>query len=197
VSGSAFLLAASAIGAAEPDPDLDVEAVWIQQRVSFAYRAADAVHTCAGLRSQLRTLLILLGAHETITIDVQRCDDAGSTRVVHITITSPFESSDERASQRDATARLVARLNGLDPSTPIAAEPFVARWRTVSFANSMSLRLTPADCELLKQLRDQVIPRLSVRVVSDRMRCTSDLASGNRPRLVLAALVMQERPRGF
>ena len=53
----------------------------------------------------------------------------------------------------------------------------------------MRLRLTPGDCELLRQLQRDVMPKLSVRVLRDKMRCESDLGSGNRPQLVVAALV--------
>jgi hypothetical protein len=45
-----------------------VEAVWKEQRISFRYRNVNSAHTCAGLRTQLRSLLTLLGAHPTMTI---------------------------------------------------------------------------------------------------------------------------------
>ena len=47
-----------------------VEAVWREQHVSFGYRSAGPAHTCAGLRTQLRSLLTLLGVHEAMTITV-------------------------------------------------------------------------------------------------------------------------------
>jgi hypothetical protein len=67
---------------------------------------------------------------------------------------------------------------------------FSAEWKTISLANALHLRSTPADCELLKQLRREPMPKLAVRVISDTMRCSSDLASGARPQLVVAALVV-------
>jgi hypothetical protein len=191
VGATALLLVALHTSVAGDDSAADVEAVWKQQQLSLTYRTAGAVHTCAGLRSQLRSLLILLGAHETLTVEVQGCEDTEGTRVVRIAIASPFERNGMPVSEQDATAQLIERLRRVDPATANAEGPFLAQWKTISFSNALSLRLTPADCELLRQLRYQVMPKLSVRVVSDRMRCTNDLASGNRPRLVVAALVAQ------
>ena len=78
---------------------------------------------------------------------------------------------------------------GQAPATTETMPRFRAEWKTISFANALHLRLTPADCELLKQLRRELMPKLAIRVVRDRMRCSSDLASGYRPQLLVAALV--------
>jgi hypothetical protein len=193
VCAATAALALSATCARGDDKDHSVEAVWKQQRLAFVYRSAGAVHTCSGLRSRLRSLLVLLGADETVSVSVQGCDDATSARLVHITVASPFVASEKEA-ENDATAQLVARLRGEASGSTRAAPSFPAHWKTISFANALSLRLTAADCELLKQLRQQVMPKLAVRVVSDRLRCPSDLHSGSRPQLVVAALVMSKPP---
>jgi hypothetical protein len=167
-----------------------VPAVWKKQEISFVYRGGASVHTCGGLSSQLRTLLTALGAHATTTITLIDCDDASPAHEVALVIASPFAAtseSPELLSAPDATERLVARVRGETiPETPAT---FPARWKTISFANAMRLRLTPGDCELLRQLQRDVMPKLSVRVVRDKMRCQSDFGSGNRPQLVVAALV--------
>jgi hypothetical protein len=186
----AALLALSTTCARGDEASDSVEAVWKQQQLSFVYRSSGAVHTCSALRSRLRSLLVLLGAHETTTVNVQRCDESAST--LHIAIASPFVAGEAGAAEPDATAQLVARLRGEDPAAQDAPPPFPAHWKTISFANALSLRLTPADCELLIQVRQLVVPKLAVRVVSDRMRCSSDLNSGNRPQLVVAALVSSQ-----
>jgi hypothetical protein len=169
-----------------------VEAVWREQRVSFGYHSAGPAHTCTGLRTQLRSLLTLLGVHETMTITVRGCEDSATTRVVNIALASPVEATPENISQltsHDATEQLVARVHGEAPATAETMPRFRAEWKTISFANALHLRLTPADCELLKQLRHELMPKLAIRVVRDSMRCSSDLASGYRPQLVVAALV--------
>jgi hypothetical protein len=165
-----------------------VPAVWKKQEISFVYRGGGSGHTCGGLRTQLRSLLIALGAHEATTVTAAECDDAALAREVAIFVASPFEAAAvDSDAQSSSTEALIARVRGeVAEATPAT---FPARWKTISFANAMSLRLSPGDCELLKQLQRDVMPRLSVRVLRDKVLCRSDLGSGSRPQLVVAALV--------
>ena len=104
-------------------------------------------------------------------------------------VVSPFEAAEtlDAPVTSDAKQELIARVRG--ETSGAAPATFPARWKTISFATAMRLRLSPGDCELLKQLQRDVMPRLSVRVLRDRMRCQSDLGSGFRPQLVIAVLV--------
>jgi hypothetical protein len=167
-----------------------VPAVWKKQAVSFVYRGGASVHTCGGLRSQLRVLLDALGAQEGTTITTIECDDSALAHEVSLVIVSPFEADAAALVApplRDATEALAARVRG--ERSPETLATFPARWKTVSFANAMRLRLSPADCELLRQLRREVMPKLAVRVLHDKVRCQSELGSGHRPQLIVAALV--------
>jgi len=169
-----------------------VQAVWKEQQISFAYRTGGAAHTCAGLRTQLRALLVMLGVRETMMITVTGCEQDATMRVVHIALASPIEATPQslvELTSRNATEQLAARLRGGQPPAAQTVPRFAAEWKTISFANALHLRLSPADCELLKQLRRELMPKLEVRMVKDRMRCSSDLASGYRPQLVVRALV--------
>jgi len=186
---SATTCAARATGARA---DELVEAVWKEQHMTFAYRSAGPVHTCAGLRTQLRSLLRTLGVRESVTITVTGCEQFEAPRSVSVALVSPVEATAENLSDlvsRSPSQELAARVRGTGIEAPQSPARFPARWRTISFAGALHLRLTPADCELLKQLRRELMPKLAVRVVSDRMRCPGDLASGYRPQLVVSALV--------
>jgi hypothetical protein len=167
-----------------------VSAVWKKQEISFVYRGGASAHTCGGLRTQLRNLLLALGAHETTTVTTVKCDHAAPAQKIAIVIASPFDAASQNLAAMaapDSRRVLVARVRGEDlEATP---PTFPARWRTISFANAMRLRLSPGDCEVLRQLQRDVMPRLSVRVLRDRMRCQGDLGSGQRPQLVVAALI--------
>jgi hypothetical protein len=184
-----WMFAAIALSLAHPAAADDVvPAVWKQQEISFVYRGGASTHTCGGLRTQLRSLLIALGAHEATTVTAVECDDAGLARRVAIVVASPFEAAAaDRDPPHSSTAALIARVRSerLEEAPAI----FPARWKTISFASSMRLRLSTGDCELLKQLQRDVMPRLSVRVLRDKMRRQCDFGSGNRPQLVVAALV--------
>jgi hypothetical protein len=193
VARAVFVLAATAFGAS---PALGahvgdvVEAVWKEQQLTFGYRSAPVAHTCSGLRTRLRSLLTTLGVHPSMMVTVTGCED--STRVVSITLASPVEATTENIealAPRGAIEDLKAKVRGEPVATAETLRRFSAEWKTISFANALHLRLTPADCELLKQLRRDLMPKLTIRIVSDRMRCASDLASGHRPQLVVMALV--------
>jgi hypothetical protein len=111
---------------------------------------------------------------------------------VSIALASPVEATAENLSaltSHDPTEQLAARVRGEPLATADTTPRFAAQWKAISFANALHLRLSPADCELLKQLRRELIPKLAIRLISDRMRCSSDLASGYRPQLAVAALV--------
>jgi len=83
---------------------------------------------------------------------------------------------------------LIARTRG---ETLVSAEDLPrlrAAWKTVSFARDRGMRLAPADCELVRQLRRQVLPHMSLRIVSDNVRC-SQFGNISAPRLTVSALV--------
>lgn len=115
------------------------------------------------------------------------CDNGSSTRIVSVELSSPVEATLRAVTAYDATRQLAARVRGEPLPDATTLESFPAQWKTLSFANALYLRLTPADCEL-KQLQREIMPKLSVRVISDRMRCLSE-SSSYRPQLVVAALV--------
>ena len=51
------------------------------------------------------------------------------------------------------------------------------------------LKLGPSDCELVDQLRRDVLPRMSIRVEHDRLRCSAVFGNIGQPQLRVAALV--------
>jgi hypothetical protein len=51
------------------------------------------------------------------------------------------------------------------------------------------LRLGPSDCELVEQLRRDVLPYMSIRVDYDRLRCSTVFGNIGQPQLRVAALV--------
>ncbi len=57
---------------------------------------------------------------------------------------------------------------------------FPAAWTTLSL-RSADMYLTAGDCELVHQLRKQVLPKLSVQVLNEPTRCTPVLSRGGMP----------------
>jgi hypothetical protein len=59
----------------------------------------------------------------------------------------------------------------------------------VDLGRDRKLDLQPGDCELMEGLRDQVLPKMSIKVVSDAVHCTPKQLSIQTPELKVSALV--------
>jgi hypothetical protein len=51
------------------------------------------------------------------------------------------------------------------------------------------MRLERGDCELVQQLRRQILTRMSVHIVKDNVRCSASMGNVGPPRLTVSALV--------
>jgi hypothetical protein len=72
-------------------------------------------------------------------------------------------------------------------------QTFPAAWRTVTISGT---KLGGGDCELLRQLRQQVLSKLSVRIVTDNLeQCSTVFARGVAPRLIVRALIAESVDR--
>jgi hypothetical protein len=90
----------------------------------------------------------------------------------------------------DSKDMLVARLRGLQLPAAGEVARFPATWRTLSLRDA-GMELTAADCELVQQLRRQILPKLSVQIVREPARCTATLSRGLAPpTLKVRALVV-------
>jgi hypothetical protein len=88
----------------------------------------------------------------------------------------------------DARDELTARLRGEPLHSAEALPRFAAEWRTVSFARDRKLKLGAGDCDLVQQLRRQVLPKLAVNIVYEA-QCSVISRNLGPPRLTVSALV--------
>jgi hypothetical protein len=188
----AVLLLSGSVAHAESQPDAAVvEAVWKPQRINFVYRGYSTLYSCSGLQAKLEKILTTVGARGGIALRAYSCDDELSTARFQIVLASPVEATQENVAALttyDAHEELVARLRGEQLASAEDLPRFPAVWKTISFARSREMRLEPGDCELVQQLRRQILPRMSVQIVSDRVRCSS-FGNIGRPQLTVSALV--------
>jgi hypothetical protein len=196
----AIVAAAIAVGArAQPhvdrgEADASVEAVWKPQRLNFVYRGYNTLYTCRSLQDKLERILLSVGANGEIALRTYFCDDLTGTARFQIAMESPVEATPENIRElatHDSQDVLIARVRGETLPTAEDVARFPAVWKTVSFGRDRKLRLAPADCELVLALRRQILPRMSVQIVRDNVRCS---VHGNiaAPRLVVSALVPAE-----
>jgi hypothetical protein len=169
-----------------------VEAVWKVQSLSFAYSGYSTVYSCDSLMEKVRDILQVLGARDTLRIRSWGCTDMVTHGRMEITLESPVEATPENIealTTYDSTRQLVARVRNeqLDSAEELARFP--ATWKTISMSRDRQLKLGPSDCELVEQLRRNVFPLMSIRVESDRLRCSVAFGNIGQPQLRVAALV--------
>lgn len=189
VTASLFLAATPAI-ASDENPNID--AIWMPQVVNFTYQADHTFYTCNSLWQKITGILSHLGARTTAPFHRIGCNDFAPTVRLQIALESPVEATPANVhavTDYDTEDLLVARLHGKQLPTANDLPRFPATWRTHSFRNA-EVRLSAGDCELVHQLRRQVLPKLAVEVVKEP-RCTATLSrSGLPPMMKVRALMV-------
>jgi hypothetical protein len=179
----------------QPDPNKAlqiVEAVWKVQSLTFAYSGYATVYSCDSLLEKVRDILQVLGARETLQIRSWGCTDMVNHGRMEITLESPVEATPENIqalTTYDGTQQLVARVRNERLDRAEELPRFPATWKTVSMSRDRQLKLGPSDCELVEQLRRDVLPRMSIRVEQNRLRCSAVFGNIGQPQLRVAALV--------
>lgn len=169
-----------------------VEAVWKPQVVNFVYRQNDTVYTCSGLWQKLAGMLAYVGARPAAPSDRLKCDNVAGTMTLQFALESPVEATPDNVralTEHDAEALLVARLQGKELPSANDVTRFPAAWQTLSFRESR-LQLSAGDCELVQQMRRQILPKLAVEIVNEPPRCSALLVHGGRPSMKVRALLV-------
>jgi hypothetical protein len=194
----ALLLTASLCLGAAPalarDDNPNIEAIWLPQVVNFTYQTDDNFYTCRSLWQKITGILAHLGARRTAPVDRISCDDFAHTVRLQIALESPAEATPANLlamTDYDSEDLLVARLRGKQLPSAGDIPRFPAAWTTRSL-RSADMDLTAGDCDLVHQLRKQVLPKLSVQVLNEPARCLPVLSRGGslRPKMKVRALTV-------
>ncbi|MFC4309936.1 hypothetical protein ACFPN2_12670 [Steroidobacter flavus] len=176
----------------------EVTAVWKAQQVNFEYRGYSTMYSCRSLEDKLEIILRTVGARENVRLQSYVCNEQLGIARFQIAMQSPVLASEENIRElttHDAKDQLVARVNGEQLPGAADLERFPAVWKEVSFARNRDMRLERGDCELVQQLRQQILPRMSVRIVVDKTNsCSSAFGNVGSPRLTVSALVPAKEP---
>jgi hypothetical protein len=178
--------------------DEQVTAVWKAQQMNFEYRGYATMYSCQTLQDKLEIILRTVGARENVRLQSYICSEQLGIARFQIAMQSPVIASEENVREltsHDSKDQLVARVNGEQLPGPADLERFPAVWKEVSFARNRDMRLERGDCELVQQLRQQILPRMSVRIVNDKTSsCSSAFGNVGSPRLTVSALVPVKEP---
>jgi hypothetical protein len=190
-----LLTAATMTGAAKAGAsaaEAPIAAVWRPHVVKFAYRAGNTFYMCRSLQEKIQRILLQVGARERAQFRRFYCGDLSHVVDAEFVLLTPIEATDEnlrRLTDYDSHDVLVARVHGQRLPAATELPLFPAAWKTISLPG---MGFSQSDCELLQQLREQVLPKLSVRIVSDSLQqCATVFARGAAPRLMVEALVAE------
>jgi hypothetical protein len=151
------LLCAPALGAGEETPaatqTASEPAVWTPRELSFVYLGLTAQYSCDGLRDRVTDLLLQLGARRDLEVRESSCVSIG---------------------QPDAFPGVRIRMSVLQPvaGQNAAAGPSAvpAHWKRVDLASTRS-PIGSAECELIEQVRTEILPLFASRNVEYGSNC--------------------------
>ncbi|HEX2494782.1 MAG TPA: hypothetical protein VHK24_13500 [Steroidobacter sp.] len=154
-----------------------VEAIWRVQSLPFEFRApADVYYACESLHKKIRAILVAVGAHSQVIIQPECSPPAMINRAsARITFASPVIASNENiraATAFDSRRILLARAEKIVLPTAADVERFRAVWQPLSLVENINPRLKASDCELLRQLKEQVFPKIGVEVTYGKLHCS-------------------------
>jgi hypothetical protein len=188
------LLLPLASGAAENSAP--VQATWKTQEIRYSYVGFTTAYDCNAAEDRLKAILRALGAHEQTRVSAQGCDFSRPSRNFFITVTTatPVPLADAPKATSTASSSREELLKRLGVASQQLDETFPAEWKTVQLSRDRKLDLEPGDCELMQGLRDHVLPKLSVKIVADRVQCIPKQVSIQTPELTVSALVPMAKP---
>jgi hypothetical protein len=173
--------------------DDTIAAIWQIEQIEFVYHSSTVRYSCGNLQRRIAAILQAVGAHSTIGVDLGcRSGDLVRHANVRLTLAVPVEATEENvrvAADFDTRDELVARLRHKQLPSANDIARFPASWRTVALARNPPLSLGPGDCDLLRAMRDDVFPRLRVRVVSSGLHCGGGANTRIKPRIQVNALM--------
>jgi hypothetical protein len=174
-------------------PGETIDAIWHIERIDFTYQSTSVRYECGALQRRIAEILHAVGANARIAVELtcvsgELAKHAGA----HVTLAMPVAATAENvraATDFDTRDELVARVRHEQLPTANDIARFPASWRTVALTRSPPLSLSPTDCDLLRTMRDEVFPRLRVRVVSSGLNCGSGSITRIQPRIHVNALL--------
>jgi hypothetical protein len=156
-----LVLAAGSVGAQAPQHQA---AVWKVHDLDFQYMGFTSRFSCSGLRDEMRTILLRLGA-----------------RADHLEVTPSGCSNVEDRPGRISGVQI--HMETLEPASG-SGTPVDAQWKQVVIGGEES-----DDCELYEQIEHDILPLFTTRnVKSFNFSCMPHQATAVPPRVRLEVL---------
>jgi hypothetical protein len=161
---------------AAPAPDASAEpahelAVWVPLQLNFVYGHSTTQYSCSGLQERMKSLLLKLGARPDVDVRGYGC-----TR-----LTGP-----------DPLAGVKIRMNVLEAAGPRPG--LGAHWQRVDLLGDRDSLEAAADCELIEQVAQKILPLFTVRNVDYNATCQARSPLPGSTRLTADVLVADQPP---
>jgi hypothetical protein len=158
-------------------PAVGATAVWHAQTIDLTISSFDVAYSCSALQSKITAILRAVVAPEVTRIAIT-CSNfgMGTAATAKILVASPIEATPENVralTTYDARTQLLARVRSLDLPSEQDIQRFSASWQPVSMVRVKGLNLNAGDCELVRSIREQVLPHLAVKVTRSSRMCGS------------------------
>jgi hypothetical protein len=147
---TAFVAIAGLAGACAWAAPPEDSAVWVPKEFTFRYQGFTTQYSCDGLRDKMRKLLLELGARPDLDVS-----NYGCTR---LSGTDPFPG-------------VRVRMHVLQPGAAQAGQAVAAHWDKVDLLARRDPIDATADCELILQIKQQVLPLFATRNVDYSSTC--------------------------
>jgi hypothetical protein len=129
-----------------------VAGAWEHHHASLSYYGITALYSCDGLETNIRALLLHLGARKDATVSARGCPRGSSVPSNVAIVDLDFYS--------------------LSPGAEANSENSVqARWTPVTVSPIHPYFMANGDCELMEQLKDILSKNFSLRDLSYRTNC--------------------------
>lgn len=168
------------------------QATWKPQEIRYTYNGFTTAYSCDAAEDKLEQILKTLGAHPNTKVRASGCSPNRPAKDFFVTVTTAMPTLVDANKPVDRADGKV--LSELHMDQAALTQPFPVEWRTVDLSRDRKLNLQPGDCELLEGLREHVLPKLSLKIVEDRVSCTPRQLDVQTPTLKVAALVPAKNP---
>lgn len=134
-----------------------VTAQWQPYDLRFHYFGFTTYYSCSGLEDRLEQLLKDMGADQDVRVSVSGCfciNDVSNMLTARIRVRMPVTEDSTSSATHDAQGA-----------------SFSAVSKPVELRSSRSGQMGSGDCELLEQVRDQLLPALKLQLIKDNLTC--------------------------
>jgi hypothetical protein len=143
--------------AAAPPGDV-VSGAWQHHKLTFNYFGITTLYTCDGLESQVRQILLHLGARKDAKVRATGCPGPSNSPSRSAFVNVDFYAIAPAADTPGATAS--------------GADSIKAHWTPVELSPQRPSFMGDGDCELMQEMKDLITSHFTLRGVEYRTSCT-------------------------